>query len=80
MRSTTARIAAELQYAGRRTFSSALKKLEAVERRIINGAVNGVYKILVKNDPQINKTDVLQLFASIGAFTALQDPDYAGSS
>ena len=80
MGSTTKRIVAELQYAKRTMFSSALRKMKSVERLEINRAVNQVYRKLVKTDSKINKTDVFRLLAAIGAFSALQDPEYAGSS
>ena len=80
MGSTTNRIIAELQYAKRTIFSSALRKMESVERLKINKLVNQAYRKLVKVDSKINKTDIFQLLASIGAFSALSDPEYAGSS
>ena len=80
MGSTTKRIIAELQYAGRTAFSSALRKMEFAERYKVNGAVDRVYRRLVKIDSKINKTDVLRLLASIGALSASLDAEYAGSS
>ncbi len=80
MGSTTKRIIAELQYASRSIFSSALQKINPVERSKVRGAVDQVYRRLVKTDSKINKTDVFRLLASIGAFSALQAPKYAGSS
>ena len=80
MGSTTKRIIAELQYASRSIFSSALRKIKPAERVKVNHAVGQVYRKLVKINPKINKTDVFRLLAAIGAFSALQDPEYAGSS
>ena len=80
MNSTTKRIIAELQYASRTTFSSALKKMKSVQRYEINRTVDQAYRKMVKASPKINKTDVLRLLATIGAFSAFLDPDYAESS
>jgi len=80
MNSTTKTVSAELQYASRTTFSSAIRKLSANDRRRIADAVNHLYGEIKPINPQINKTDILRLLAAIGAFSALLDPKYAGSS
>ena len=79
-KSTTARIAAELQYAKRPTLSSAMSKLSSAAQRRLSGMVETVFRRLVAVDPVINKTDVLQLFASMGVVFAMRDPKYTGSS
>jgi len=80
MGSTARKIIAELQHAGRATFSSALQKIKPVERHKVNKAADQMYRKLVKTDPKINKTDILQLLAAIGALSASLEPDYTGSS
>ncbi len=80
MGSTTKRIIAELQYAKRTMFSSALRKMKPTQRYAINNMVDLVYRRMVKTDLKINKTDVFRLLASIGALSAFLDPKYAGSS
>ena len=78
--STTARIAAELQYASRELLSSAVKKLEMVHRRILSSVVEVVYAKLKAIDTDINRTDIYRLFASMGAQLALRDPESTRTS
>jgi len=80
MGSTTRRLAAELQYAKRTIFSSALQKLSPSERREIVGVTNQLYRKLIPSDSKINKTDIFRLLAAIGAFSALSDVNFARSS
>jgi hypothetical protein len=71
---------AELQYAKKELFSSALRKIPYVERVEINRIVNQTYEKMIKTDLSLTRTDILRLLASLGAFSALQDPSFKGSS
>lgn len=80
MNSTTKTKMAELQHARRPTFSSALSKLSREDRRQVNEGVDNLYEKLHLINPKINRTDILRCLAAIGAFSALLDPNYGGSS
>ena len=80
MNSTTERITAELQYARRMVFSSALRKMPPSDRHKVTNIANRLYQEMVSHDSKINKTDIFRLLAAIGAKMALLDPNFAGSS
>jgi len=80
MGSTTSKLAAELQYTGRKVFSSALMKMERSERSKMRTLVEEVYTRLSITDPAITRTDILQLLAALGANFAINDPEFKGSS